>query len=185
MTAADSRVLIVDGNEQIAVLCTSLKEEVITPPLAHSGQAALEKIRTEHPDALVADMKLPYMDGADMKEAKVLDEDLPVILITSYPEIRDAVAAMRAGAHDYPAKPLKHREVLRVIFRALNERALKRKLRRLSCQIQVESSLWRSMGPSNVVRRLSADVSRVAKTDFSVLILGETGARKELVARHQ
>ena len=184
MTAAGSKVLIVDGNEQIALLSTFLKQEVITPVVAHSGQAALEKISSEHPDALVVDMKLPDMDGMQiMKGAKALDEDLPVILITGYPEIRGAVAAMRAGAHDYLAKPLKHHEVLRVVFRALNERALKRKLRRLSCQIEDENSLRESMGPSNLVRRLIADVSRVAGTNFSVLMLGETGSGKELVAR--
>jgi two-component system nitrogen regulation response regulator GlnG len=70
---------------------------------------------------------------------------------------------MRAGARDYLAKPLKHHEVLRVVFGALNERALKHKLRRLSCQIGDESSLRESMGPSNVVRRLIADLNRVSK----------------------
>ena len=183
MTAADSKVLIADGNEQTALLSTFLNQEVITTVVAHTGQAALEMIRSEHPDALVVDMKLSDMDGMQiMKGAKALDEDLPVILITGLPEIRDAVAAMREGAHDYLAKPLKHHEVLRVIFRALNERALKRKLRNLSCRIEDESSLRESMGPSSVVKRLIADVGRVAGTNFSVLILGETGSGKEIVA---
>jgi DNA-binding NtrC family response regulator len=113
---------------------------------------------------------------------KALDEDLPVILITGYPEIRGAVAAMRAGAHDCLAKPLKHHEVLRVVFRALNERALKHKLRRLSCQIGDESSLRESMGPSNVVRLLIADVNRVSK--LSVLASSTAGVHT-LPARSQ
>src|SRR5208337_1756030 len=165
--------LIVDGNEQVALLSTFLAEEAITTVVAHSGRAALEMIPSERPDALVVDMKLPDMDGMEtMKGAKALDEDLPVILITGYPEIRGAVAAMRAGAHDYLAKPLKRHEVLRVVFRALNEHALKRKLRSLSCQIEDELSLRESMGPSDAVRRLITDVSRVAGTNFSVLIVG-------------
>ena len=184
MTPVASKILIVDGQKEIcAVLSEYMQHEGLTPVVAHSEEAALEKIRSEQPDALIVDLRPPDMDGMQiMKGAKALDEDLPVILITGYPEIRGAVAAMRAGAHDYLAKPLKHHEVLRVIFRALNERALKRKLRRLSSQIQDESSLRETMGPSDAVSRLIADVGRVAKTNFSVLILGETGSGKELVA---
>ncbi len=184
MTSAASKILIVDHEEEISALLSEYMEhEGLIPVVAHTGEAALEMIRSEHPDALIVDLKPPDMDGMQiMKGAKAVDEDLPVILITGYPEIRGAVAAMRAGAHDYLAKPLKHHEVLRVVFRALNERALKRKVRRLSCQIEEESPLRESMGPSDAVSRLISDVTRVAKTNFSVLILGETGAGKELVA---
>ncbi|MGD0921508.1 MAG: sigma-54 dependent transcriptional regulator [Terriglobia bacterium] len=183
MKPVASKILIVDHKEICAVLSEYMEHEGLTPVVAHTGQAALEKIRSEHPDALIVDLKPPDMDGMQiMKGAKALDEDLPVILVTGYPEIRGAVAAIRAGAHDYLAKPLKHHEVLRVVFRALNERALKRKLRRLSTQIQDESPLRESMGPSDAVSRLISDVSRVARTNFSVLILGETGSGKEVMA---
>ncbi len=184
MTAAGNKILIVDGQEGIcALLSEYLKDEGMSPVVAHTGQAALDKIRTEAPDVLIVDLKLPDMDGIQtMKAAKALDQDLPAILVTGSPNIREAVAAIRAGAHDYLEKPLKHHEVLRVVFRALNERALKRKLRHLSCQAEDAVSLRGSMGPSRAVTRLMAEVTRVAKTNFSVLILGETGAGKDLVA---
>ena len=184
MTPVASKILIVDNKEEICgVLSEYIEREGLIPVVAHTGEAALERVRSEHPDVLIVDLKPPDMDGMQiMKGAKALDEDLPVILVTGYPEIRGAVAAMRAGAHDYLAKPLKHHEVLRVVFRALNERALKRKLRHLSSQIPDEFSLRETMGPSDAVSRLISDVTRVAKTNFSVLILGETGSGKELVA---
>jgi len=184
VTAAGNKILIVDGQEGIcAQLAEYLRDEEMIPAVAHTAQAALEKIRTEAPDLLIADMELPDMGGIQtMKAAKALDEDLPTILVTGNPNIREAVAAIRAGAHGYLEKPLKHHEVLRVAFRALNESALQRKLRRLSSQAEDAASLRESMGPSGAVTRLIAEVTRVAKTNFSVLILGETGAGKDLVA---
>ena len=151
MTVAGNKILIVDEQEGIcALLSEYLQREGMVPVVAHTGAAALEKIRTEAPDLLIVDWKLPDMDGMQtMQAAKALDEDLPIILATGFPNIREAVAAIRAGAHDYLEKPLKHHEVLRVVFRALNERKLKRKLRTLSCQVDDASSLRESMEPSS------------------------------------
>ena len=185
MTVAGDKILIVDEQDGIcAQLSEYLRREGMIPVVAHTGAAALEKIRADAPDVLIVDLKLPDMDGMQaMQAAKVLDEDLPAILVTGHPNIREAVAAIRAGAHDYLEKPLKQYEVLRVVFRALNERKLKRRLRNLSCQVEDAASLRESMGPSSGITRLISEVKRVAKTDFTVLILGETGAGKDLVAR--
>ena len=184
MNSVGSKILVVDDDKDIcALLETYLVPEGLVPVVAQTREAALEKIKAEHPDVLIVDIKRPDLDGMEvMKGAKALDEDLPVILITGHPEVRGAVAAMRAGAHDYLAKPVRHHEVLRIVFRALNERSLKRQVRLLSSQLQSESSLRELMGPSDAVRQLIAEVTRVAKTNFSVLILGETGSGKELVA---
>ena len=184
MSVAGNKVLIVDEQEGICALFSEyLKNEGMIPVVAHTAAAGLEKVRTVAPDLLIVDLKLPDMGGIEaMKAAKVLAEDLPTILVTDNPNIREAVAAIRAGAHGYLEKPLKHHEVLRVIFRALNESGLQRKLRRLSSQAEDAASLRESMGPSQAVARLIAEVTGVAKTNFSVLILGETGAGKDLVA---
>ncbi len=184
MAPGDSKVLIADGDEQVcALLAEILTQEGLVPLVTHNGLATLEKVRTEHPNALILALGLPGMDGMQtLKGARALDEDLPVIMITNYPEVRSAVTAMRGGAHDYLAKPLRRQEVLRVVFRALNERALKQRLRRLSAAVDDETSLRVMMGPSEAVSRLASEVARVAKTNFSVLILGETGSGKEVVA---
>jgi DNA-binding NtrC family response regulator len=180
VTAAGNKVLIVDGQEGICALFSEyLRNEGMIPVVAHTAEAALEKVRTVVPDLLIVDLKLPGMDGLrTMKAAMALHEDLPTILVTGNPSIREAVSAIRAGAHGYLEKPLKHHEVLRVVFRVLNESAHQRKLRRLSSQAKDAACLRESMGPSRAVTRLIAEVTRVAKTNFSVLILGKPGRER-------
>ena len=103
--------------------------EGLVPVVAADGPSALRLIQSESPDVLLVDFRLPGMDGMQvLQHSKKLDEDLPVILITAFAEVRGAVEAIRAGAHDYLSKPFDHSEVIRVVLRAMNERALKQRL---------------------------------------------------------
>lgn len=180
----NGKIFIVDDEKPMCdALALLMKRQGLTTQMAYDAEAALKMVSLDPPDVLIVDLKMPGMDGLKMlRRAKRLDEDLPVILITGYAEIRGAVEAMKAGAHDYLAKPFNHDEVIRVVIRALGERELKRKLKRLSDQIQ-NASLREMMGTSEAICRLVADVNRVAKSNFSVVITGETGSGKELVAR--
>ena len=178
-------VLIVDDEPNICKILSRLVEsEGFEALISHDGKSALEMIASEMPDVLLVDFKMPEIDGMEvMKRAKEMDPDLAVVMITAYADIPRTVEAMKAGAHDYLAKPFEHHELIRVVRRALAERELKRKINKLSGQLQISCSFRKMMGPSDAIGRVISDVNRVAKSDFSVIIVGETGSGKELVAR--
>jgi DNA-binding NtrC family response regulator len=179
------KILIVDDEKHISTALSCLvKAEGFKALLARDGAAALEVIRSEYPDLMLTDIKMPGMDGMElMRRTKDIDPDLPVVMITAYAEIHGAVKAIKAGAHDYLSKPFNNQEVVRVIHRALSERELKRKLKELSSRLQEKIPLKETMGPSDAVNRIISEVNRVAESDFTVVIVGETGSGKELIAR--
>ncbi len=184
-TPDSAKILIVDDEPFICeILSRLMKKEGFVPVTAHDGDSAMEKLRLEVPNVLLLDFRMPGMNGMEvMKKAKRLDPDLPVVMITAYADIQGAVEAMREGAHDYLAKPFEHHEVIRIVRRAVSERELKTRLKDLSNQLEERFALRELMGPSEVVSKLIMDINRVATSDFSVIILGETGSGKELVAR--
>jgi DNA-binding NtrC family response regulator len=179
------RILIVDDEKHICTAIAALvKGEGFQSLIAQDGNAGLKLIRSEAPDMMLVDIRMPEMDGMEvMRQAKDLDPDLPVVIITAYAEIHGAVKAIKAGAHDYLSKPFDNQDVIRVIHRALAERELKRRLKELSSRIKENISLKEMMGPSDTVARVISEVNRVAESDFTVVITGETGSGKEVVAR--
>jgi DNA-binding NtrC family response regulator len=183
MDSSGTRVLIVDDDRDINMLLSALmKQEGLTNKVALDGETALRMVPVERPDMLLVDVKMPGIDGMEvLKRVKETDPHLPVVLITAFAEIPASVAAMRAGAFDYLAKPFDHPEVVRVVRAALAER--ERRRRSMAEEISADNCLRVMMGPSDAVTRIIREVNRVAQSDFSVIVQGETGSGKELVAR--
>jgi two-component system nitrogen regulation response regulator GlnG len=179
------QIMIVDDNSELCeILAHCLETEGFNTQVVHDGEDALGMMRSQVPDVMLLDIKMPGMDGLEvLRRAKEIDPDLPVVMITASAEIQGAVEAIKSGAHDYLAKPFDNYEVLRVVYRSLVERDLKRKLRRLSAQVQERWPLKEVMGSSEIISRLESEVKGVAKLDSTVVILGETGSGKELVAQ--
>ena len=185
MSKAQGRVLIVEDDEDIAqALVRLVGGEGLTPLLAKNGRDALQMVRAGDIDVLMTDFRMPEMDGIElMRKAMEIDPELPVILMTGFADVRGAVEAIRAGAHDYLAKPFDHHEIIRVLLRALRERQLKMELKNLVNHVHHTATLRETFGPSELVGKLIFAVERVANSNFSVVILGETGSGKEVVAR--
>jgi two-component system nitrogen regulation response regulator GlnG len=180
------RVLLVDDEKDFcAVLSHLMNREGVKSLMAHDGETALKIVRLREPDLLILDVIMPGINGMEvLRRVKEVDGNLPVIMITGHAGIHEAVEAIRAGAYDYLVKPFDPLELMKVVRQALAGRALNRKNFNLSIQPQdTTHPLRQLMGPSDAVSRLISDVERVGKSSFAVIILGETGTGKELVAR--
>ena len=146
---------------------------------AMSGHEAIEIVRNQHVDLLISDVRMPAMSGMDLfTEVHALRPDLPVIFLTAYGNIPDAVSAVKAGAMDYLTKPFDGRELLQKVRETLKRKTLKVPSESLPPLSEVLSG-----GNSPKMQELFDLIDRIAPSDVNVLILGESGVGKERVAR--
>jgi len=182
-----ARILIVDDEKDICeILFRLLKRSGFTPLVAHDGERALEMIHLGMPDAVVSDVMMPGMDGMELlRRAKEHDPSLPFLIITGYGGIDGAVMAMKEGAFDYLTKPIDNKELVDKVKLSLEkrQRSPRTGLPSVTTQESEIARLQEMMGPSDAVRRIVAEAALVAGSNFSVIIQGETGTGKELVAR--
>ena len=151
---------------------------------AEDGEAGLALIESEAPDVILLDLQMPKMDGLEVLEALVRRRcSAPVIMLTADRDVRAVVRATRLGAYDYLTKPIDHDEVLATVRRALERSALRAEVQDLRRRLAEGGSLAEQMGPSQAVREVVEQVTAVAASDLTVLVLGETGTGKELVAQ--
>ena len=179
-------VMLIDDEEHIRVAATqALNLAGYTVHTFDRAEKALEVLNPDWPGAVVSDIRMPGIDGmAFLQLCQAKDADLPVILITGHGDVSMAVEAMRAGAYDFIEKPFAVEDLVDTVARALDKRMLTMENRRLKNELEVQSKPGpRIIGDTPAVHRLRLTIAQIADTDADVLVVGETGTGKELVAR--
>jgi DNA-binding NtrC family response regulator len=179
------RVLIVDDEPRMGeVVRMVLRRAGITADVALGGEAALEQLSQGVPDLLLTDLRMPGVDGlALMERARAIDADLPVILMTAHATLDNAIEALRLGAHDYVRKPFDNAELVARVERALAFRRLTRQNRYLRGALRREQGPQQIIADSPAMRAVLDLVERVSASEATVMISGESGVGKEVVAR--
>ncbi len=178
-----STVLVVDDEKNYLVVIEDLLldegYEVVT---ASSASEALAMLQDTPVDCVLSDIKMPGMSGIELLDRiNALDPDLPVILMTAFAEVDQAVSAMKKGALDHIQKPFDNMDVKRAVARGVEKRSLVRNIRYLETEL---GTLWGNIiGKSKAMEKVLTIMKRAADTPTTVLICGESGTGKELVAR--
>jgi two-component system, NtrC family, response regulator HydG len=152
--------------------------------LASDGRAALERVQAGGVDLIVTDLRMPGLTGLELlRAAKAIMPDVDVILLTAFGTVEEAVKAMKDGAYDFLTKPFRREQLIKLVDKALERRDLIEQNKALKKQLEDIRAKGQMIGASPAFRRMLTLVEQVADSSATILIQGESGAGKELVAR--
>ncbi|HKQ64054.1 MAG TPA: sigma-54 dependent transcriptional regulator [Methylomirabilota bacterium] len=152
--------------------------------LASDGRAALERVQAGGVDLIVTDLRMPGLTGLELlRAAKAIMPDVDVILLTAFGTVEEAVKAMKDGAYDFLTKPFRREQLIKLVDKALERRDLIEQNKALKKQLEDIRAKGQMIGSSPSFRRMLTLVEQVADSSATILIQGESGAGKELVAR--
>jgi len=185
MPERPARVLVVDDNLEMArTLAEGLVDRGYEATAVGSGKQALAELGADGFDAIVTDLRMPNVDGLELLAAsRKLDPDRPVIVMTAYSAVDTAVESIRQGAYHYLTKPFKQDELAIFLGRALEGRRLRREATVLKTALRAQFSTANILGSSEGMKAVRERIRRVADAPAPVIVLGETGTGKGLVAR--
>ena len=181
------RVLLVEDKDSLRqMLATALKKAGYSVEEAADGSRAAERIRKQPYHLVITDLKLPELSGIEvLKLQKEIDPTVPVLIMTGYGTIEEAVEAMKAGAFDFIQKPVDIPHLFLLVERAIEQRRLLLENILLKEEFQTHYGIPKIIGESPAIQTVSREIQRVAPTDATVLLTGESGTGKGgLFPRH-
>jgi DNA-binding NtrC family response regulator len=179
------KVLVVDDEEEVRrVAADLLAAEGIEVAMACDGLDALAKVAADTPEVVVLDVQMPRLDGLGaLRRLRSEAPEVAVIMVTGHNDVATAVSAMRLGAYDFLLKPLVLEDFVPTVQRAMERNALRGEVHDLRQHVTTLESFGDVMGPSEASRAVMHQVRKIAPSTLTIVICGETGSGKEVVAR--
>jgi DNA-binding NtrC family response regulator len=179
------KILVVDDDTALAEMCAELlKSRDYDAEATNCGKDAYIKAQNNNYSIVITDLVMSDMDGIELlKKIKLLNGQIDVIVMTSYATVSNAVEAMKLGAADYITKPFKRDELALIVDKILQKQNLENEVDRLRSELELKYKYENIIGESHKMKGVYALIDSVSDTEANVLIQGETGTGKELVAR--
>jgi DNA-binding NtrC family response regulator len=178
-------VLVVDDEDEVRRIAADLlAAEGFIVTTASDGMEALSRLASDGPDVIVLDVQMPRLDGlGTLQRIRTEMPNVAVIMVTGHADVATAVSAMRLGAYDFMLKPLMLEDFVPTVQRAMERNALRGEVEDLRQHVTALESFGDVMGPSEASREIMQQVRKIAPSNLTIVISGETGSGKEVVAR--